>query len=58
MAGSSDIEILEIGRKVIVKNYVALKKYLHPDPIIDCKTGFELLTVTDRRNIKVRYKIL
>jgi hypothetical protein len=50
MAESSDIEIC---RKVIVKNYVALKKYLHPDPIIDCETGFELLAVTDRKNIQV-----
>ncbi|XP_060554758.1 uncharacterized protein LOC132715714 [Ruditapes philippinarum] len=49
MAESSDIEIY---RKYIVKNYVALKKYLHPDPIIDCEKGFELLTVTDRKNIQ------
>jgi hypothetical protein len=55
MAESSDVENC---RKGIVKNYVALKKYLHPDPIIDCETGFELLTVVDRRNIKVRYKII
>jgi hypothetical protein len=55
MAESSDIEIF---RKAIIKNYVALKKYLHPDPIIDCETGFELLTVADRRNIKVRYGIV
>ncbi|XP_060573810.1 uncharacterized protein LOC132731615 [Ruditapes philippinarum] len=42
----------EIFRKAIVKNFVAVKKYLHPDPIIDCETGFELLTVTDRKNIQ------
>ncbi|XP_060561170.1 uncharacterized protein LOC132720941, partial [Ruditapes philippinarum] len=40
----------EIFRKAIVKNYVAVKKYLQPDPIIDCET--ELLTVADRKNIK------
>ncbi|XP_060553397.1 uncharacterized protein LOC132714519 [Ruditapes philippinarum] len=49
MSQSSGIEIC---RKVILKNFIALKKYLHPDPIIDCETGFELLTVADRRNIK------
>ncbi|XP_060553401.1 uncharacterized protein LOC132714523 [Ruditapes philippinarum] len=51
MAESSDNE-QEIGRKVIIKNFVALKKYMHPDPIIDCETDFELLTVTDRRTIQ------
>jgi hypothetical protein len=55
MAESSGVE--KSCRKVIVKNYVALKKYLNPDPIIDCDTGFELLTVVDRKNIKVRYRI-
>ncbi|XP_060601426.1 uncharacterized protein LOC132754755 [Ruditapes philippinarum] len=49
MAESSDVVKC---RKFIVKNYVALKKYLNPDPIIDCDTGFELLTVVDRKNIK------
>ncbi|XP_060571785.1 serine/arginine repetitive matrix protein 1-like isoform X2 [Ruditapes philippinarum] len=49
MTQSSDIEIC---RKAIIKNFVALKKYLHPDPIIDCDTGFELLNVADRRNIQ------
>jgi hypothetical protein len=55
MTQSSDIEIC---RKAIIKNFVALKKYLHPDPIIDCDTGFELLNVADRRNIQVRYKVV
>jgi hypothetical protein len=55
MAESCDDELF---RKAIVKNYVAVKKYLHPDPIIDCETGFELLTVADRKNIQVRYKIV
>ncbi|XP_060582404.1 uncharacterized protein LOC132738818 [Ruditapes philippinarum] len=49
MAESCDNEIF---RKAIDKNYVAVKKYLHPDPIIDCETGFELLTVADKRNIQ------
>ncbi|XP_060589031.1 uncharacterized protein LOC132744360 isoform X2 [Ruditapes philippinarum] len=49
MTQSSDIVIC---RKAIIKNFVALKKYLHPDPIIDCDTGFELLNVADRRNIQ------
>ncbi|XP_060606810.1 uncharacterized protein LOC132759105 [Ruditapes philippinarum] len=49
MTKSSDIEIC---RKAIIKNFVALKQYLHPDPIIDCETGFGLLTVADRKNIK------
>ncbi|XP_060582723.1 uncharacterized protein LOC132739089 [Ruditapes philippinarum] len=49
MAESSDVEIY---RKAIIKNFVSLKKYLQPDPIIDCKTGFELLSFADRKNIK------
>ncbi|XP_060555576.1 uncharacterized protein LOC132716338 [Ruditapes philippinarum] len=49
MAESCDNEVF---RKAIVKNYVAVKKYLHPDPIIYCETGFELLTVADRKNIQ------
>ncbi|XP_060603628.1 uncharacterized protein LOC132756548 [Ruditapes philippinarum] len=50
MAESADI-VMDIS-KVIIRNFVALKKYMHPDPLIDCDTGFELLTITDRRNSK------
>ncbi|XP_060571930.1 uncharacterized protein LOC132730092, partial [Ruditapes philippinarum] len=51
MAELSYIEMY-IGRKVLEGNNVALKKYMHPDPVIDCKTNFVLLTDTDRKSIK------
>jgi hypothetical protein len=57
MAESSDIE-MHIGRQVINRNYDALKKYMHPDPVIDCKTDFVLLTDTERNSIKVRYLVV
>ncbi|XP_060591123.1 uncharacterized protein LOC132746071 [Ruditapes philippinarum] len=51
MAESADIE-MDIGHKVLIKKFIVIKKYMHPDPIIDCDTGGKLLTATDRRNMK------
>jgi hypothetical protein len=56
MAESADIE-MDIGHKVLIKNFIVIKKYMNPDPIIDCDTGGKLLTVTDRRNMKVKYNL-